>query len=565
MPKRSPADHERELRTRFKVAFAFVQGDLGASEYGDAAQKLGISIKTLKRDIKRASPPNTTFDEWRPSKRGPPKGKRRVAPGVFAIVEEHVYANGSTVLNVAKLGRDLDHRLHNAGFAAAAVPSTSTLERLVDDIEAADPAHFAFRRHGREGRRDHSLQVGSLETTRPLEIVCIDHTPLDHRTFALGDEQVAIKPTATAALDVHTGVCLAAFISLFPPSATTVALAMALSAIQKTDVLRAYGIPGDWEARGCGETLYVDGAAELKSDAVRWGCDRHNIELRVGWPGRPERRAHMERLWGTLNSEVHSWPGTTLSNTEDLKAHGGQKPPMWNLEEVQRRFLIAAMEYNNENFGGPKIPPIMQWRDQSSLASVNRRIPLDASEVFIDFLPYKSREINFGGIRFANCFYRSGEIAKLRYEGVRSTIIRYDPRDVSRIWIPGDRGYVAIARTYPKRAPTELFALLRWGKRQSQIANEKKDSALLRELAAAKEVRSNLFGFASASELFEGFEAPAAETRQDDSRPASPLSLPFLPPDQPHPGPAQEPGRHEPPKSDLPPNFFIPTFKPRLK
>lgn len=562
MPKRAPADLEDKLRTRFKVAFAFVQGDLGASVYPDAAKKLGISIKTLKRDIKRAST-SATFDLWRPKKRGPPKGERRVEPAVFAIVEEQVYANESPVLNVAKLGRDLDHRLHNAGFKALAVPSSSTLERLVKDIEAADPAHFAFRRHGREGRRDHSLQVGSLETTRPLEIVCIDHTPLDHRTFALGDEEMVIRPTATVAMDVHTGVCLAAFVSLFPPSATTVALAMALSAVRKTDVLRAYDIPGEWEAGGLGETLYVDGAAELVSDAVQRGCDLHNIELRVGWPGRPERRARMERLWRTLNSEIHSWPGTTLSNTEDLKAHGGQKPAMWNLEEVQRRFLIAVMEYNNETYGGPKIPPIMQWRDQSSLASVNRRIPRDQSEVFIDFLPYEPRAIRFDGIRFANCYYRSGELAKLRYEGVRSTIIRYDPRDVGRIWIAGDRGYVAIPRTYPKRAPTELFALQRWGTRQSQIAKEKKDSELLRQLAAAKVSRSNLFGFPSASEL--GLEAPAAEAGQVDRDPAAPLSLPFLPPDQSNPTRALGPEDRRSPQADLPADFTIPTFKPRLK
>jgi putative transposase len=118
------------------VAFAFVQGDLGASVYGDAAQKLGISIKTLKRDIKRASTA-TTFEAWRPKKRGPPKGERRVEPAVFAVVEEHVYANKSPVLNVAKLGRDLDHRLHNEGFTALDVPAPSTLERLVKDIEAA--------------------------------------------------------------------------------------------------------------------------------------------------------------------------------------------------------------------------------------------------------------------------------------------------------------------------------------------------------------------------------------------------------------------------------------------
>ena len=95
MPKLSAADHESRLRTRFRVALDFAQGNLGTREYGEAARALGISLKTLQRDIQRASSP-TTFDEWRPKKRGPPEGKRRVAPGVFAIVETRVYANAAT-------------------------------------------------------------------------------------------------------------------------------------------------------------------------------------------------------------------------------------------------------------------------------------------------------------------------------------------------------------------------------------------------------------------------------------------------------------------------------------
>ncbi|WP_180896946.1 Mu transposase C-terminal domain-containing protein [Caulobacter flavus] len=563
MPKLAAADRESKLRTRFRVALAFAQGDLSSCDYGEAARTLGISAKTVQRDIQRLLKA-PTFEEWRPEKRGPKKGKRRTLPAVYAVIEEKVYADASKKLNVAKLGRDLDHILHNQGFNSIDIPSPSTLERIVEDIEAADHSHFALRRHGRKGRRDHSLQDGSLETTRPLEIVCIDHTPLDHRTFALGDEDVSIRPTATAVIDIHTSVCLAAFVSLFPPSATTVALAMALSAIPKTEILQAYGLPGEWEAGGVGETLYVDGAAELNSEAVEWGCKHHNTELRVGWPGYPERRGRMERIWGTLTTEIHNWEGTTLSNTEELKRHGGQKPPAWNLEEVQRRFLIAAMEYNNETYGGPKIPPIMQWRDLASLAAVNRRIPRNPAEVFIDFLPYEAREITFEGIRFENCFYRSGELAKLRYNNVKSTTIRYDPRDVKQIWIEGERGYVAIPRTYPKQAPAELFALRRWGKRRSQIAQEKKDSELLRKLAAAKERRWSAYFGLDTTRDEEPIPFGGSPSGRDHARSAPP-ALSLLPPETPQI--PQAPGKppSDTPGPDLPPNFSIPNFKPRLK
>lgn len=45
MPKLSSKDYESHLRTRHRIALAFAQGDLGSSEYADAAKKLEISKK----------------------------------------------------------------------------------------------------------------------------------------------------------------------------------------------------------------------------------------------------------------------------------------------------------------------------------------------------------------------------------------------------------------------------------------------------------------------------------------------------------------------------------------
>jgi putative transposase len=315
---------EDALHTRFVVARAFATGRLHDFDRARACDELGISLRTLRRDIARAKN-CLTIDEWRPKKRGPPKGQRRVKHEVLREVESVVYSAADQKLNVRKLGRDLERLLAGRGIAAIDVPSQSTLERLVHDIEDADPAFFAERRHGRIGRAAHTLQRGSLETSRPLEIVCIDHTVLNARTFLIEGEEIIVRPTFTAVIDLFTSCCLAAFISAFPPSRITVSLAMALMVTPKTDLLRAYGIPGEWEARGLPEVLYVDGAAELKSDAVKRGCKLTGIELRVGWPGRPERRGRMERFWKTTESEIHSWPGTTLGNPQELRAHGGGK------------------------------------------------------------------------------------------------------------------------------------------------------------------------------------------------------------------------------------------------
>jgi putative transposase len=62
--------------------------------------------------------------------------------------------------------------------------------------------------------------------------------------------------------------------------------------------------------------MYVDNAAEFKSEALRRGCDQHGIGLRYRPPGQPHFGGIVERLIGTMMELVHDEvPGTTFSNT----------------------------------------------------------------------------------------------------------------------------------------------------------------------------------------------------------------------------------------------------------
>lgn len=566
--------HEAKLRTRFLVARQFVVGGLDHYFVADAACKeLQISRKTLARDIARARM-HQTFEEWRPKRRGPPLGQRRLPPRALERIELKVYANAHKKLNITKLARELVLELGTEGIAA----SQSTVERAIRDIIAADPAHFANASRGREGQHDFALQIGSLETDRPLQIVCIDHTVLDQRTWLMTSVgEVVCRPCVTAAIDLYTECVLAAFLAPWAPSRLTVALAMAMMATPKSDLLQLYDIPGEREACGLPEVLYVDGAAELKSKAVQRGCSINGIKLWVGLPGRPERRAKVERWWRTLNQEVHTWEGTTLSNPQELQAYGGQKPPALDFETVQRKLLAAVGTYNNETYGSDRIPPVMRWRDLAGSARMSRMIPRDPRRTFLDFLPGNEAKINFEGIKAFGCQYRGPELAALRYRGVgRKDKVPYvfDPRDVSRIWLFFEGRYIEVPRAYPKRAPRDLYALLQWRKRRYAEANEKRDTALLAKLSAIQnEPRHSFFNFDDPTPIkywSTPNEISEEEMREDMRRflvkagdlPPSAL----LPEDQP-PLAFMDDGFEEkkPRQTSLPPDFTIPDFNSKVK
>lgn len=338
--------------------------------------------------------------------------------------------------NVAKAARDLCSQAHLRGIGL----TQPTAKRLIRDIYKRDDPYLRTREMGREGERLFELQHGSYKASAPLEVVYIDHTPFDAK-HTLGGHKAGFRPTLTTASDLYSGCLLAAFVSLFPPCRTTVALAMALITADKSSILRDFGVPGEWECGGVPSTIMVDAAAEFARSEFEWVCTRYDIELIVGGGGgRPELRSPHERIFRTLNSEIHSLPGTTMSNAGELKKYGGMRAVELDFLEIQRRLLIAVTEYNHETYGGSDLAPIVAWRGAISEVPHARRPVRDDRHVFIDFLPSCERTLSRAGLKLENCYYRGKDLLPLRYERQRTVKVHFDPRDMDRVYIPVGAG-----------------------------------------------------------------------------------------------------------------------------
>jgi putative transposase len=89
-------------------------------------------------------------------------------------------------------------------------------------------------------------------------------------------------------------------VTLEAPSATLVGLCLAHAAADKQAWLERIGAVATWPMSGKPLELYVDNAAEFKSEALRRGCDQHGIRLRYRPPGQPHFGGIIERLIGTM-------------------------------------------------------------------------------------------------------------------------------------------------------------------------------------------------------------------------------------------------------------------------
>src|SRR3546814_10531919 len=110
------------------------------------------------------------------------------------------------------------------------------------------------------------------------------------------------------------------------PSAVSVGLCLGRVCSDKSVWIDALGLGADvrWPMAGKPRALYVDNAAEFKSEALRRGCEQHGIDLGYRPPGRPhyggirteERRVGKED-GSTVRSEWWATHFNKKTNTDE--------------------------------------------------------------------------------------------------------------------------------------------------------------------------------------------------------------------------------------------------------
>lgn len=566
----TPEQYEEHLTNRHAVALRFYRKELDWTDRVGIAASLGIAERTMRLDVVRASQCQT-YAVWRPKRRGPKKGQHRTPPETLVLLGKVTRAAKDSKKNLARSARAVRDEVELASLPAESRQSPSTYARRMKEIEDADPVYFETKRHGKHGAKQFAIQRGSAHADFPLQEIQIDHTRLNHRSLILDGERYSIRPTHTAAVDLCTGLCLASFLSPLPPSELTVALCISMIGAPKTGLLRLFGVPGTWNEHGIASTIHVDGGGEFNAKGVNDGYDTYGTLLLVDAPGHPERKGMIERWFKTMQAEVNTWNGATLSNPQELDKHGGQKPAVMDFFEVQRQMLIAVMKYNNETYGSDEPPPVYRWKEAASRPEFLLRLPQDHTKYVIDHLPTETRDLRYGGLEFMHGRYTHEEFGRWLYRRVKKLVVKYDPRDITTVWArpqvgPSDPAdpWVAIPRVDPIGAPCALWDIQEWQRRKKKRAESLRDNQLLAELHAA--AAGKLFDSMGVSahdflaRMSEDVAIRMAEQRQA-ARPASRPPIQIIEP------PIAAPLDDSPlaAANDDPPRFEIPDFEPKVQ
>jgi putative transposase len=246
------------------------------------------------------------------------------------------------------------------------------------------------------------------------------------------------------------------YLSLEAPSLTAVALCLTHSVIDKTVWLAARSIGADWPAFGIPRTIHVDNGAEFHARAFERACAEHRIDLVYRPPGTPRFGGHIERLIGTMMGAVHLIPGSHFSNIRDRGDLDPEAEAVMTLRELETYIALEIVgAYHARIHKALDQPPSAAWNTR--ITDVMVRKPSDPRRFLIDFLPCEERTLQRDGLHLFHIRYWSDELRWLMGRDRQRLTIKYDPRDLSCVFVATGEGYLEARPADRTRPPIALW------------------------------------------------------------------------------------------------------------
>ncbi|KPF90461.1 putative transposase [Parvibaculum indicum] len=412
-------------------------GQLSPVDVATACRILGLRRSRLYALIEqyRNTPVTSSLAAARP---GPKKGARRLAVEVEAAIEEAIRDKYLT-RQKASVSTLHDHIRHLCRERGLDIPSWKAVRARVEQI---DRFKLVRQREGNKAARDRLRPVPEeYRADHALQIVQIDHTRVDLFVVDTIYRLPIQRPWLTLAIDVASRIVVGFYLSLEAPSSASVALAIHHAVMPKAEWLLARGIELDWPVSGLPDIIHVDNAREFRARALARGAAEYGISLVHRPVATPHYGGHIERLIGTMMGAVHMLPGTTFSSTAERGDYDPERHAVMTIEELERWLTLEIVgRYHNEVHSSLHMPPNAAWREALDRRRAPFRHPHDDQQFFYDFLPFEERSIRRDGVHIFGLRYWDDVLSPWAGRLDRQLRVKYDPRDLSCVFVEGPDG-----------------------------------------------------------------------------------------------------------------------------
>jgi putative transposase len=328
-------------------------------------------------------------------------------------------------------------------------------------IRALDPETVARRRFGAKHAREKvSAAPGTFVVDNALEVMQIDHTQVDLHVVDEEYRRPIGRPWITVATDIATRMVCGFYLTLDEPSEVSVALCMAHAVLPKEAWMLERKIQAEWPVWGVPTCVHADNGSDFTGEALRRGCDDYGIRMEFRPLGRAHFGGHIERLIGTLMQRVHTLPGTTYSNPLERGDYRSEKAACLTLKELEYWLTLEiCVHYHGAIHRTLGTAPLVAW-ESAVQRGIRQWLPQDPRRFYIGFLPVEDRTLQRTGVQLENIRYWSDSLPAIaRFKD--TVTVRYDPRNMSRIYVRGSQSskYIDVPYADIRYPPVSLFEI----------------------------------------------------------------------------------------------------------
>jgi putative transposase len=445
-----------------------------------AAERAAVHPATLYRSIGRIEG-NGTVRDLSPRGRGYPKGRSRLHPRQEALIQKFLKVEYLTFAKPSLL--QITDRIGDACEDEGL--SRPTRAAIIRRLKVLPKRGVVLSRQGPKVAEQHTPRPGQYAVERPWDVWQIDHTLADVIVVDANGRPIG-RPWLTVVIDVCTRLVVSFYIGLEPPSTIRVASTLDLAVTSKAAWLAARGFDYPWPAEGLPRLLHSDNAKEFTRPVLRRALMNHGVDWFLRPPGRTRYGGHVERLIGTLMGACRLLPGATHSSPAARGKYDSKAAARLRIDDLETYFAHQILGiYNQTEHSALGMSPLQAWTERASGQA--SEFPDDMEAFRLDLFPQITRKVGRQGIKAFHEEYYSQQLGEAYISGLRTVAIKYDPRDLSRLYVELPKAaYIVVPYRLRRDEPPPTLWLLKAARREtrSQGVGQCDRSSVRRALSA---------------------------------------------------------------------------------
>lgn len=316
--------------------------------------------------------------------------------------------------------------------------SLSTLSRRV---QAMDKYRVIEAREGApRARMETRTTMDGTIAKYPLDVVEIDHTPLnwvvicDRTGLPLG------RPLLTVMIDAYSGYLLGFYVSFYGAGLSSVSGVVRCALQPKADMVASVKLEHEWLADGIPDFVLLDNGLEFHSPAFQrmgWELGSHFTYCRVRTPW---LKPHVERFFASLDNltlargRVHKRVANVMNLDPD-------KDAAVMFSAFVRGLVMYVVDYHPFQINERKLARPYDLMRDGLIRVPPARFPHDLERLRMVSALSKQLTVHQGGVELHGLPFGGAELLPMRQaHGTRfKTWVKWDPDDMSQLWVQDPR------------------------------------------------------------------------------------------------------------------------------